>query len=258
MSQVTPGGGRSTPPERPPEKSGGRGRFAALLGFAQLPGFAGVRGPAGPHPRGPGSGPRGLSGLCPSALTRPRLPAASGGLKRYFGPLSAPSRPACPRPPPAGWAPGRLGFGCRFAAPLASSLARCLGLSARGPCASLRRALPPGVPACGRVLAPAPPPFGRLRSGLSAGPSLSGPAPRPAGLCGLPGRSPLARLRARPWPSPGPSRRPGSPFARPPPAGGGSSPCGARPGLVAPVGRRGPAGRFWRLCRPPGFWGPVA
>lgn len=181
------GGCRSTPPERPPEKSGGRGRFAALLGFAQLPGFAGVRGPAGPHPRGPGSGPRGLSGLCPSALTRPRLPAASGGLKRYFGPLSAPSRPACPRPPSAGWAPGRLGFGCRFAAPLASSLARCLGLSARGPCASLRRALPPGVPACGRVLAPAPPPSGRLRSGLSAGPPSPAPrlrawGPRPAGL----------------------------------------------------------------------------
>lgn len=196
-------------------------------GAASRPCWASPSSPASPgsvglraHTRGaPGPGPGGARGSAARPSPVPGCPALRSGLQRYFGPLSAPSRPACPRPPPAGWAPGRLGFGCRFAAPLASSLARCLGLSARGPCASLRRALPPGVPACGRVLAPASPPLGWLRPGLSAGPSLSGPAPRPPGLCGLPGRSPLARLRVRLWPFSGSLPPPRVPL-RPPPACG--------------------------------------
>lgn len=253
-----PWGGVVVPPQSDHRKHPGDGAASrpcrASPGSPASPGSVGLRA----HTRGaPGPGPGGSRGSAARPSPVPGCPALRSGLQRCSGPPSAPrGRLARARLRRLGPRPLGLRLPLRGTARVVPrSLARPIGA---GPCASLRRALPPGVPACGRVLAPAPPPFGRLRSGLSAGPSLSGPAPRPAGLCGLPGRSPLARLRARPWPSPGPSRRPGSPFARPPPAGGGSSPCGARPGLVAPVGRRGPAGRFWRLCRPPGFWGPVA
>ena len=217
------------------------------------PASAGDRGASAPHPRAPGSGPRGRSRLCRSALTRPRLPGpsvrASAVLRASVRPFAA----VWPAPAFGGWALGRSGFACRFAAPLASSLARWLGLPARGPAPRSGGRSPRGSPPAGGSSA-------RLRplSAGSARASLRGPPSRGLRLAL---RGSAGSLGGRPWPvsglgfgpSRGPSRRPGSPFARPPPAGGGSSPCGARPGLVAPGGRRGPAGRFWRLCRPPGL-----
>lgn len=227
-----------------------------------------LRGPAGLRPaprlrRGPwgrGPTPDGPRVRAPGALAALPLGPHPSPVARPFGPgfsgapgLRPPLAAAWPAPACGGWALGRSGFACRFAAPLASSLARWLGLPARGPAPRSGGRSPRGSPPAGGSSA-------RLRplSAGSARASLRGPPSRGLRLAL---RGSAGSLGGRPWPvsglgfgpSRGPSRRPGSPFARPPPAGGGSSPCGARPGLVAPGGRRGPAGRFWRLCRPPGL-----
>lgn len=179
------------------------------------PGSVGLR----PHTRwAPGPGPGGARGSAARPSPVPGCPALRSGLRGAPG-LRPPLRGRLARA--RLWRLGPRPLGLRLplrgtARFVPRSLARPSGA---GPCASLRRALPPGVPACGRVLGPASPPLGWLRPGLSAGPSLSGPAPRPPGLCGLPGRSPLARLRARLWPFSGSLPPPRVPL-RPPPACG--------------------------------------
>lgn len=209
------------------------------------PGSVGPR----PHTRwAPGPGPGGARGSAARPSPVPGCPALRSGLQRCSGPPSAPSRPSGPRPPLA------AGPSAARASPAASrhrSLRPSLAGSAfrRG---ALRLA-PAGAPPGGPRLRAGPRP--RLRplaplAWLRAGPLWALRFASPFGALRAPcsvalGPSPGLALRARP--------RPGSPLARPPPAGGGSSPCGARPGLVAPGGRRGPAGRFWRLCRPPGL-----
>ena len=242
------GGCRSTPPARAPQHPEERGPLRGPLGFAQPPGFAGARGAAAPHPVGARVGaPAGPPPLGSAPPPQPERPG-SATLPRGKSGTSGPRRPPLGRLARLRWrrAPGPPGL--RLAAPppplAALRRARWLGLSPPGPCASLRRALPPGAAACGRRLAPGSATCGRLRSGA---------------LCGWRLAQPCGALRppvGRPWPSPGRAlrarRRPGSPLARPG-LRPGSSPCGARPGLVAPRGRRGPPGRFWRLPPPPGL-----
>lgn len=214
------------------------------------PGSVGPR----PHTRwAPGPGPGGARGSAARPSPVPGCPALRSGLQAVLRASVRPFAAVWPAPAFGGWALGRSGFACRFAAPLASSLARWLGLPARGPAPRSGGRSPRGSPPAGGSSA-------RLRP-LSAGSARASLRVPPSRGLRLALRGSAGSLVGRPWPvsgfgfgpSRGPSRRPGSPFARPPPAGGGSSPCGARPGLVAPGGRRGPAGRFWRLCRPPGL-----
>ena len=196
--------------------------MSRCTGGAPVPGPGGTRGKAARPPPGPGCFGQ-----------RPKLQAV----------LRAHVRPS--RPGRCGSPFGRPGPRAGRAAPAPSGHRRryCavwLGLSARGPCASLRRALPPVGPAaaCPARRRPSLRP-GRL-PGLSAAcawPALRGSAARPAGVGG-------------PWPFSGlglarPLAAPGPPWPAPA-CGPGSSPFRARPGLVAPRGRCGPLGRFSR------------
>lgn len=135
----------------------------------------------------------------------------------------------------AAWPPRRPGFARRDRG--AGGCAAWLGLSARGPCASLPAASPPGA-ACGPPLASRLPPL-PLRGRSGCGGTGLRSWGRPAGLCGPPWRVGLGPLRASPAPV---CAAAGTPLAVPA-CGPGSSACGPRPGLVAPRGRCGPAGR---------------
>lgn len=144
----------------------------------------------------------------------------------------------------AAWPPRRPGFARRYRG--AGGCAAWLGLSARGPCASLPAASPPARPA-GR---PLPRASLRCRSGAAPAAGVIGLRSwgRPAGLCGPPWRVGLGPLRVSPAPV---CAAAGSPLAAPA-CGPGPSPCGARSGLVAPRGRCGPTGRPSPL-RPRGY-----
>ena len=140
---------------------------------------------------GPGSGSRGRSRLCRSALTRPRLPGpsvrASAVLRASVRPFAA----IWPAPAFGGWALGRSGFACRFAAPLASSLARWLGLPARGPAPRSGGRSPRGSPPAGGSSAPASPPRSARLAPRVASLGLA--------LC-LALRGSAGSLLGRPWP----------------------------------------------------------
>lgn len=187
-------------------------------------------GPAGPTPEGLRvRGPGALRAL-PVGPPRPRLP---GRKLPGFSGTSAPRPPLAsgwPRPPPAAWPLGRSGFARPFGAPLASSLARWLGLSARGACASLGGRSPRGAAPAGAASAPAPPPSAGFARGLSvpcAWPALRASAASLRGWSAL-GLSGLGPAR------PAPPRVPLGPPRRLRAAG--SSPCGARPGSLRPGG----------------------
>lgn len=167
--------------------------------------------------------------------------AALRGFKRCFAAFVGPGcRPAAsglgPSAPPG---PGLRPPTAR--SPLASSLARCLGLVAAGPLRLGRLGRSPGVARCG---GPRP---------------LSGPLPgcRPRGLsgglrCAWALRGSAGSLGGRPWPSPPRPPLPLRPLARP---------CAAfrRPGspsASAPSGRCAAAGAPLPRCVAGGGLGP--
>lgn len=264
MAHIThlPWGGVVVPPQEEHRRSCQRGRFAALLGFAQLAGERRRPRGFGPAPRrGSGSGPLGLSGhpaagfaRCegrPLGPARPRPPGRRlPGISGTPGPRP-PLAAGWPRPPSAAWTPRPLGLRlplrgtARF---VPRSLARPIGA---GALRLARRALPPGGPASGRGLGPGSAPSGWLRPG----PLCAWRLPRPSGpSASRRGWSALA-LSGLGFARPAPPRVPLGPPRRLRAAG--SSPFGARPGSLRPGG-----GAALRAASDgfaaPGAGGPVA
>lgn len=252
MAHVThlPWGGVVVPPQEEHRRSCQRGRFAALLGFAQLAGERRRPRGFGPAPRrGSGSGPLGLSGPCPSAPPVPGRPVAGSRASAVLRPPVRPSQPA-------GLARlRRLGPSAARASP-APSGRRSLRPSLAG--SAYRRGGPAprsaGAPPVGPRLRARPRPRLRPLRLASPGASLclalgppSGPLRPPCGG-GRPWASPGLALRARP--------RPGSPLARPAAFGRlGPRPAGLGPARCAPGAAR-PFGPLRTASPPPGLGDP--
>lgn len=216
------GGG---PPEGPPSSpigcGGGLRRVSAPAfglgpgsGLAPAPAW---RVPASWAPAGPSPGPwRPVARSLP-----PREPRGLLRCGRPRRPLRGPVQRAGPPP----------GFGCPFGAPLASSLARCLGLS------------PPGLPR--RSGPPSPPLPGAAAPGLPRSPPSAAPAGRLRLVRGRGGAGLGLRSGRAPFGPPPPA--PASPFPSPL-VEGFALPGGAGPPL--------PARRLRAAARPSG--GPLS
>lgn len=192
---------------------------------------------AAAYPEGCGSGSRRASGPPPgpARLASAALPPNNSGTSGPHPPLPArlAARPLRGRPGPR----------AVRASPAATRHRRLRRLARPIGAGALRLASggqPPGA-ACGPPLASRLPPLPlRGRSGCGGNRlAVLGP---PCGALRLALRAGLGPLRASPAPV---CAAAGSPQAAPA-CGPGSSPCGARPGLVAPRGRCGPAGRLNR------------